>query len=57
MRKICQVKSISKKPSKVHDINALLFSTPTDGGGCGGVCCGGEVQQKEEEEEGEDPAL
>lgn len=53
------MKSVSKKLPKVHDIDALLFDTPTcgGGGGGGGVCCGGEVQQEEGEEEGEDPAL
>lgn len=48
------MKSISKPP-RVHDIDTLLFNTPTRGGGGDGVCCGGEVQQ--EEEKGEDPAL
>lgn len=53
------MKSVSKKLPRVHDIDALLFDTPTcgGGGGGGGVCCGGEVQQEEGEEEGEDPAL
>lgn len=53
------MKSVSKKLPRVHDIDALLFDTPTCGGGGfggGSICCGGEVQQVEEEEE-EDPAL